>query len=225
MNELANRNDSRMTVKEVAEILGVTDEAIKKHVRELYPDLMRNGVATYLNEEQVTAIKQKMLPTTSVVGAITDLEAAEMLLKSAEHFKARFEQEHGARVEAEQRLAIAAPKAEFYDQVAGSNDAIQMRDVAAVLNIPGMGRNTIFYHLRRLKILDSRNIPYRQYQDKGYFRVIEQSYDDAYGETHINFKTLVYQTGVDFIRKLLRRITAALPQTSTATAMNSDPLF
>ena len=121
MNELTVSGDRRMTVREVAEILGCDPEAIKKHVRELFPSLMQNGVTTYLTEEQVTAIKQRMIPTTKVVGAITDLEAAGMLLKSAEHFKARFEQERDARIEAESKLAIAEPKAAFYGLCMGSS--------------------------------------------------------------------------------------------------------
>jgi phage antirepressor YoqD-like protein len=51
--------------------------------------------------------------------------------------------------------------------------------------------------------LDSRNIPYRKFQDQGYFRLIEQRWTDKEGETHISLKTLVYQRGVDFIRKLI----------------------
>ena len=57
--------DKHMTVKEAADMLGVSEEAIKKHVRELYPNLMRNGLVTYLNEEKITEIKQKMRPTTT----------------------------------------------------------------------------------------------------------------------------------------------------------------
>ena len=68
--------DKHMTVKEAADMLGVSEEAIKKHIRELYPNLMRNGLITYLNEEKITEIKQKMRPTTLVAGVITDLEAA-----------------------------------------------------------------------------------------------------------------------------------------------------
>jgi len=112
MNNLANAKDRRMTVREVAEILGVTDEAIKWHTRELYPELMRNGVTTYQNEEQVTAIKQKMIPTSQLVGAITDLEAMEMLAKAGEHFKARYEQEQRARIEAERNIAVLEAKVE-----------------------------------------------------------------------------------------------------------------
>jgi phage antirepressor YoqD-like protein len=144
-----------------------------------------------------------MLPTTQVVGAITDIEAAEMLLKSAEHFKARFEQERQLRLAVESKLAIAEPKAEFFDQVADSKDAFHMRDVAAALNMHGWGRNKIFKLLRRKGILDDRNIPYREYQERGYFRVIEQQWTDKEGEPHIYLKPLVNQRGIDFIRKVL----------------------
>ncbi|MDR1218975.1 MAG: phage antirepressor KilAC domain-containing protein [Treponema sp.] len=202
MNEMAFSGKA-MTAKEVADVLGVTDEAIKKHIRELYPNLMRERVATVLNEEQITAIKRRMRLTTKVASAITDLEAAEMLLKSAEHFKARFEQERKLRIETESKLAIAEPKAEFFDQVTDSQDALQMRDVAAALNIPDMGRNKIFELLRKKNILDDRNVPYREYQDRGYFRVVEQKWTDKEGETHISLKTLVYQRGMDFIRRTL----------------------
>jgi phage antirepressor YoqD-like protein len=205
MHEVTKRGDQRMTVREVAEVLGVTDEAIKKHIRELYPDLMKERVTTLLDEKQITEIKRRMRLTTKVASAITDIEAVEMLLKSAEHFKARFEQERRLRENAECRLAITEPKAEFFDQVADSKDALQMRDVAAALNIPGMGRNKIFELLRKKGILDNRNVPYREYQDRGYFRVIEQKWTDKEGETHITLKPLIYQRGMDFIRKLLRQ--------------------
>jgi phage antirepressor YoqD-like protein len=209
MNESARPGDKRMTVREVAEVLGVTSEAIKKHIWELYPLLMKDGVTTLLGEEQITEIKSRLRPTTKVVGSITDLEAAEMLLKSAEHFKVRFEQERKLRIETESKLAIAEPKAAFFDQVADSQDALQMRDVAAALNISDMGRNKIFEVLRKKGILDDRNIPYREYQDRGYFRVIEQQWTDKKGETCVYLKTLVYQRGVDFIRKVLHQGGAA----------------
>ena len=104
----------------------------------------------------------------------------------------------------ENKIAELAPKAAFFDQVADSKTALQMRDVAAALNMPGWGRNKIFEHLRAKGILDERNVPYRRYQDALYFRVVEQKYTDANGETHISLKTLVYQRGVDFIRKTLQ---------------------
>jgi predicted transcriptional regulator len=83
MNELGN--EKTMSVKEVADVLGVTPEAIKKHVREMYPEILRDGITTYLNEEQVTAIKQKMMPTTQVVGALTSLDIERMTLQVIEY--------------------------------------------------------------------------------------------------------------------------------------------
>ena len=94
------------------------------------------------------------------------------------------------------------PKAEFFDAVAESKDAVSMADVAKVIGHKGMGRNNLFEFLRDKKVLDNHNQPYQRYVDAGYFRVIEQSfYRD--GEQCINFKTLVYQKGLDYIRKLL----------------------
>lgn len=94
------------------------------------------------------------------------------------------------------------PKAEFFDAVTDSRDAIDMKSVAKVLDL-GYGRNILFEKLREMKILDANNHPYQKYIDAGYFRVIEQKYDKGYGETGINIKTLVFQKGVDYIRRKL----------------------
>ena len=80
-----------------------------------------------------------------------------------------------------------------------------MRDVAAALNLPGWGRNKIFLYLRNNGILDEKNIPYRELQDRGYFRVVERTWTDAKGDTHISLTTLVYQRGIDYIRKMIDR--------------------
>lgn len=60
--------DKTMSVKDVATVLNVTPEALKKHIRILFPEIIKNGIETRLNEKQVAAIKQRMLPTTEVVG-------------------------------------------------------------------------------------------------------------------------------------------------------------
>lgn len=93
------------------------------------------------------------------------------------------------------------PKIEFFEAVAESKTAIDMRKASAVLDIKGFGRNNLLEFLRQKGILDGGNIPYRKYQDQGYFRVIETKWTDKYGETKISFKTVVYQKGLDFIRK------------------------
>lgn len=95
------------------------------------------------------------------------------------------------------------PKAEFFDSVADSKTAISMNEVAKVLNVKGYGRNNLFEYLRQNKILQNNNVPYQRYVDSGWFRVIEQKYMKN-GEPVITTKTLVYQKGVDAIRKMLK---------------------
>ncbi|WP_346930242.1 phage antirepressor KilAC domain-containing protein [Clostridium sp.] len=128
------------------------------------------------------------------------LDNPDLLIAAATKLK----EERAARLEAEKKVAILKPKAEFYDDVAGSKDAIEMSEVAKVLAIKGMGRNNLFEFLREEKILQSNNIPYQQYVDREYFRVLEQKYITPKGETKINIKTLVFQKGVEYIRKLIK---------------------
>ena len=96
------------------------------------------------------------------------------------------------------------PKAEFFDAVADSKTAISMNEVEKVLNIKGYGRNKLFEYLRDNKVLDRWNVPYQKYVDNGWFRVIEQHYQKN-GEPIVTTKTLVYQKGVDGIRKMIER--------------------
>lgn len=97
------------------------------------------------------------------------------------------------------KVSQLEPKAEFFDAVAGSKDAISLGDAAKILDL-GVGRNKLFKFLRAEKILQSNNIPYQEYIDRGYFRTIEQKYT-VNDETRINIKTLVYQRGLDYILK------------------------
>lgn len=105
----------------------------------------------------------------------------------------------------DEQIAIMAPKAAFFDDVAGSKDAIEMGKAAKVLNIRGYGRNNLFEFLRDNEILMSDNTPYQTYIDRGYFRTIEQKYTKSDGSIGINIKTLVYQKGLAFIRNLIKK--------------------
>lgn len=117
------------------------------------------------------------------------------------------EQEKRRKIESEnQKLAIEnedmKPKAEFYDTVTDSKDAISMAEVAKVLDY-NIGRNKLFELLKKKKILDKSRVPYQRFVDAGYFRVIETKYTKPNGDVCINIKTLVLQKGIDYIRKVL----------------------
>lgn len=95
------------------------------------------------------------------------------------------------------------PKAEFFDAVTDSKTAISIGETAKVLDA-GIGQNKLFAFLRDNNILKSDNTPYQRYIDMGYFRVVEQKYE-VHGEIKISIKTLVFQKGIDFIRRLLNK--------------------
>jgi phage antirepressor YoqD-like protein len=215
MNEIAKQGDSRMTVKEVAEAFGCNPETVKGHIRELFPGLMQNGKATLLDDKQATIILESIKKSTAehrglesinLQRSVAGIETGQRRALRIELLHRQIETELEAEIaELKEKAEADRPKVEFFDQVAESRDALQMRDVAAALNIPDLGRNKIFEVLRKKGVLDDRNIPYREYQDRGYFRVIEQKWTDKEGETHISLKPLVYQRGIDFIRKVLRQ--------------------
>ena len=110
------------------------------------------------------------------------------------------------QIEKQQKLiSEQKPKVEFFDTVAESKTAVSMNDAAKSLNFNNVGRNKLFDILRTQKILMSDNMPYQKYVDAGYFRVIEQKWTGKDGMPQISYKTLVYQKGIDYIRKLLEK--------------------
>jgi hypothetical protein len=85
-----------MTVREVAAVLAVSHDTITRKVRELFPGTVRDGVTTYLSEEQVTAVKMaitsqltSITPTQNCVGvsrATTSLEK-HLIIQQAMRFQ------------------------------------------------------------------------------------------------------------------------------------------
>jgi len=98
-----------------------------------------------------------------------------------------------------------APKVDFYDKIIDSNTAINMQEVAGVLNIKGYGRNNLFKFLRESGILNFKNIPYRQFIEAGYFEVKETT-RTIRGEDVVILVTLASQKGVDFIKRKVGEI-------------------
>ena len=109
------------------------------------------------------------------------------------------EVEQRERLERERQELL--PKVEFFDAVTDSKTAVSIGDAAKVLDA-GIGQNKLFAWLRDRNILRGDNTPYQRYIDNGYFRVVEQKYQ-VNGETRISIKTLVFQKGIDYIRKQL----------------------
>ena len=97
-------------------------------------------------------------------------------------------------------------KVEFYNDVIGFEDLIDIKNVTKVLNIEGFDNTELFDFLKSKSIFMGNNQPYQKYVDCGYFRVVEiKWYDYRRATVEIVIKTMVFQKGLDFISKLLKQ--------------------
>nr|DAN28642.1 MAG TPA: antirepressor protein [Caudoviricetes sp.] len=132
----------------------------------------------------------------------------EMILARANQIQAKMIEDSTKKIQLlETKIEEMQPKADFYDDVADSTNICDMQTVAKTLNFKGVGRNTLFEILRDSKILQYDNIPYQKYVDRGWFRLIETKYHDKKtSEPRINFKTVVFQKGIEKISNLLKEL-------------------
>lgn len=217
----ASKVKNIMTMQEIAEAMGVSKDTIRNCVRRIFPAKMQQGKTAYFDESEVACISKELKSnthalsyqtsevTSQVKNTTTRLEvlanykaATQAMLELLEAEKAELQAENERQ---KQQLIEAAPKVDFYNAVTESKDCIDMAQVAKVLNIKGLGRTKLFELLRKTDILNRRNIPYQKYVNMGYFRIIETSYSLPDGTQRINLKTVVFQKGVDFIRKVIKQ--------------------
>lgn len=204
--------------KDIAETLGYSDtdkatrthcKAIKsypaelagqvRHIqiipeRDVYRLIMRSKLpAAERFEEWVVG---EVLPAIRKTGSY-DLSIPKTLPEALRAYAGALE----AKERLELQVAEQQPKVDFADAVMGSEDLISIGEAAKVLGLP-FGRTTLFRKLREKKILMANNVPYQEYVDRGYFRVIESKWNHPESGEHITLTTRVFQVGLDYLRKL-----------------------
>lgn len=223
MNELAVKET--MTSKEIAEITGKQHAHVMRDIRALLEQGVNEsnfGLVEYKDSKGETRpmyqlTKKGCLILASGYDAVLREKIInrweELETKERQKFQVpttfaealRLAAEQQEKIEEQQKLIeVQKPKAEFYDDVVNSKDAVDMQAVAKTLNM-GMGRNKLFDFLRKQKVLMSNNMPMQKYVDAGWFRCIESKYTKPNGDICINIKTVVLQKGVDGIRKLIKK--------------------
>lgn len=107
--------------------------------------------------------------------------------------------------EKNQRLSVEnkamLPKADFYDTLMDTKNAVSMGEAAKKLDM-NIGRNNLFAILRKHGVLDAHNIPYQSMIDRRYFRVITKTYSTYY-DTRSSSVTMVLPAGLEYIRNIL----------------------
>lgn len=216
MTDIIKTDNILLSTTELAKILNCNNNTVTENAKSIFPNkVFINGKTTYYTEEEATMIIDKIQHnnnnqnnlSSSSIGIKTALTPALRIKQAMEMMQEAYEEEleilRLKNEEQQQLIEQQQPKVEFYDKVVDSKDWIDMGQVAKVLN-EGIGRTKLFEFLRNNKILDKKNNPYQQYQDQGYFRLIETSYTLPNGDCKIYLKTLVSQKGLDFIRKKLK---------------------
>lgn len=227
MNELVAKET--MTSKEIAEITGKQHAHVMRDIRALLEQGVSEsnfGLSSYKQDQPNGGSKDVPMYVLTKKGCLilaSGYDAVlrekiinrweELEMKEKQKFQVpttfaealRLAAEQQEKIEEQQKLIeVQRPKAEFYDDVVDSKDAIDMQAVAKVINM-GMGRNKLFEFLRNNKVLMQNNQPYQSYVDMGWFRIIESKYTKPSGDICINLKTVVFQKGVDGIRKLIKQ--------------------
>lgn len=227
MNELVAKET--MTSKEIAEITGKQHAHVMRDIRALLEQGVSEsnfGLSSYKQDQPNGGSKDVPMYLLTKKGCLilaSGYDAVlrekiinrweELELKERQKFQVpttfaealRLAAEQQEQIEAQQKLIeVQTPKAEFYDEVVDSKDAIDMQAVAKVINM-GIGRNKLFEFLRNNKVLMQNNQPYQYYIDLGWYRVIESKYTKPSGDICINLKPVVFQKGVDGIRKLIKQ--------------------
>ena len=218
-----NNSEKLLTTRELAEQLKTSPKVIIENARKCLSDkVFENGKTTYWNEVEVTSLldclKSNQKTNSSDLyfqskGSIsTTLTPALKIKKAFDLMQEGYEEElailRAKNEEQKQQLEEQKPKVEFYDTVTKSESTFDMNEVAKLLKIPNMGSVKLFEFLRSKGVLSDNksnwNEPYQNYVNAGYFKIVETKNEDKYGKVHVNKKTVIFQKGVDFIRKLAK---------------------
>ncbi|NCD13306.1 MAG: phage regulatory protein/antirepressor Ant [Epsilonproteobacteria bacterium] len=224
---LNNREEYVITLKEITDLIGVRHNDAMRKVEELaledgFGSLRKthsqyksgkgriDEIDTYIfTKKQALAVGARLNNTMlmKIINRLEELEMAKPQFRLPQTYSEALRalaDESEAKEKALALLEEQKPKVDFYEAITGSKDTVDIGTVAKVLNIRGFGRNNLFEFLRESGVLMSNNQPKQTYCDRGYFRVIESKFTKPDGSTHINTKTVVYQKGMEYIRKLLR---------------------
>lgn len=117
-------------------------------------------------------------------------------------------EEETIRQEQAKLLEDQKPLVEFASTVHEASNAITIGEFAKILREEKgvkIGRNILFQKLRELKILDKKNLPYQDYLNKDWFKVIEKTMKvDDDQDSRLYIQTLITGKGQIKVYDLLK---------------------
>lgn len=192
-------DEKTMTVREVAEVLGCKPDTVQKIAKkleiegkitriEIRPDSTH---ALMLNEEQVTIIKQNMVPRdlalkSKVESAVTEIEKDEIIMKAMQYAQERYDAALARAVEAERKNAVLMHVRKTYTAGEIAKE-LGMRS-AQELNL-AMQEAGIQYKQ------NGTWIPRADYSEQGYFEIKQQELDTG----KVIYDRRITQTGREML--------------------------
>lgn len=149
-------------------------------------------------------ITHEVIPAIRKHGMYATPETAEQILNNPDFLIKTLEtlkQERAARVQAEEKIALDAPKVLFADCVSQADTDILVGELAKLLKQNGMdiGQNRLYDRLRQEGfIMKNSTIPTQRAMELGLFRVIERSIMQPNGTTRITQTTKVTGKGQQY---------------------------
>lgn len=148
-----------MNFKELADLLGVSTQTIRRAFATLYPSQVQNGVETLMTLTQskavVASLRVKASDRITVSEPLQNVKLPEL---NNPHEMIRLHRQ------ALDMIETMIPKVETYNAICESTN---LKSVAQVAQIIGSGQKRLFQFMRDNDILNQYNRPYQQHIDAG----------------------------------------------------------
>lgn len=102
-----------------------------------------------------------------------------------------------------EQIEVMTPKAEYYDQLLGSDELIDGEMAAKTLRT---SRNKLYSFLKQRGVITKSNLPMQLYIDKDYMRIKNTPYNDVFGNPKMSCKIMFTQKGIQYIRMMFNEL-------------------
>lgn len=216
--EFARENETTMTTAEVAQQLGTKPNVITENAKKCLPNKrIENGKTTFWTQEEITIlldfIKSHKVGagvnlSNDLIGVSTDLTPALKIKKAFDLMQEGYEEElqilKAKNLEQAQRLAIAEPKAKWYDDFADCTGLIEIGVVGKHLEPYGLGAVKIFDRLKAdgiiyEKMADGVKSYFAYFRYRQYFAYRNGKYEKPDGEKIAYSKLMCTKAGAQWL--------------------------
>lgn len=224
------KDEVTITSLEIAEITGKEHMHVMRDIRETLNKVVLGGISkfgyTYQHPQNKQSYPAFRLPKREALILVSgySVELRAKIIDRLEFLENQLKTNHpqlpqtfsealralADEVEKTQALELKIekqkPLVEFAEQVSQASNAIAVGDFAKLICDEGIniGQNKLFEWLRQNGFLMGDNMPFQEYINRGYFKVIQQSFKTPYG-VKTNTKTLITGKGQIYFCEKLRK--------------------